>query len=120
MTTTVKKFASLHELLDALYAGGYISAEMMSEKRACFKDGASYEWTDFIVPTSSEEHFWKEMAKVVWNKPTAQNIADLRNSKGWWLNRLTWNGTRYSYDAGQDYPYEIRKIQNLVKKQNKS
>lgn len=120
MNTTARKFSSLQELLDALYCYHIITAEMMSEKRACIKDGDSYEHCDFEVPVASEEHFWKEMSKVLWSKPTAKNIEDLRNSNGWWLNRLSWNGERYSYDAGQDYPYEIRKIQNLVKKHKKS
>lgn len=119
MTDTVKKFSTLQELLEALFHDT-LSAENMSEKRAAFKKGDLYEHCDFEIPASSEDHFWKETAKLIWSKPTAKNIADLRTSKGWWLKRLTWNGERYDYCAGQDMPYEIRKIQNLVKKQSKS
>lgn len=118
MDTTVKKFSSLQEMLEALFNDS-ISAEMMSEKRAAFKKGDLYEHCDFELPDVSEDHFWNEVAKIVWKKPTAQNVSDLRNSKGWWLRRLTWNGERYDYIAGQDMPYEIRKIQNMVKKQRK-
>lgn len=116
MNTTVKKFSSLQELLDALYSGDYISAEMISEKRACFKDGASYTHSDFEIPASSEDYFWKEIAKKIWRNPSEKNIADLRNSHGWWLKRLSWNGERFEYIAGQDYPHEIKMIQNLVKR----
>lgn len=118
MTTSVKKFSCLEDLLEAL-SNDSISAEMMSEKMAAFNDGKLCEYSDFELPSSSEDHFWKELAKIIWNKPSEQNISDLRNSNGWWLKRLTWNGDRYEYTAGQDYPYEIRMIQKLVKKQRK-
>lgn len=118
MTTSVKKFSHLQQLLDALFHD-CISAEVISEKRACFKEGAQYDFYDFEIPEASEFHFWKEMAKCIWNKPTPANIEALRNSKGWWLKRLTWNGIRFEYTAGQDHPYEIKKIQQLVMKQSK-
>ena len=72
------------------------------------------------IPEASEQHFWKEIAKVIWSKPTEANINDLKSSKGWWLRRLTWNGERFEYVAGQDYPYEIRQIRKFVKAQSRS
>ncbi len=119
MCKTIKKFSSLQEMLDALYGYDCITAQMISEKRACFKDDESYNHYDFELPEASVDHFWKELAKKIWNKPSEQNITDLRNSEGWWLKRLSWNGERYEYTAGQDHPYEIRMIQKLVKKHRK-
>ncbi len=119
MNTIVKKFSNLEELREALFFN-YLTAEMMSEKRACFKEGNSYNHYDFEVPAASEDYFWKELAKKVWRKPSEQNISDLRNSQGWWLKLLSFDGERFEYTAGQDHPYEIRKIQNLVKKHKKS
>lgn len=119
MENKIKRFSTLQELLDALFYDS-ISAEMISEKRACFKDGNQYDHYDFEIPEASELHFWKEIAKCIWNKPSEANINALRASKGWWLKRLTWNGIRFEYTAGQDQPYEIRKIQKLVMKQSRS
>lgn len=119
MENETRKFSTLQELLDALYHDT-VSAEIISEKRACFKDGASYECCNFEIPEASEQHFWKEIAKVIWSKPTESNINDLKSSKGWWLRRLTWNGERFEYVAGQDYPYEIRQIRKFVKAQSRS
>lgn len=119
MESKTKRFSTLQELLDAVFHDT-ISAEMISEKRASFNDGKLYEWCDFEIPEASEFLFWKEMAKIIWNKPSAANIEALRTSKGWWLKRLTWNGDRFEYTAGQDYPYEIRKIQRQVMKQSRS
>lgn len=119
MEKETKIFSTLQELLDALFHDT-VSAEVMSEKRACFKDGDLYDFYDFEIPEASESHFWNEIAKRIWNKPTEANINALRNSKGWWLRRLTWNGERYEYTAGQDYPYEIRQIRKLVKAQSRS
>lgn len=117
METKVKSFSTLQELLDALFHDT-VSAEMISEKRACFKDGEHYNHYDFVIPDTSEAHFWKGVAKCIWSKPSDANIAALKESKGWWLKRLTWNGVRFEYTAGQDYPYEIRKIQKLVMMKN--
>lgn len=118
MENETRKFSTLQELLDALYHDT-VSAEIISEKRACFKDGASYECCNFEIPEASEQHFWKEIAKVIWSKLTEANINDLKSSKGWWLRRLTWNGERFEYVAGQDYPYEIRQISKFVKAQGR-
>ena len=119
MENETRKFSTLQELLDALYYDT-VSAEIISEKRACIKDGASYECCNFEIPEASEQHFWKEIAKVIWSKPTEANINDLKSSKGWWLRRLTWNGERFEYVAGQDYPYEIRQIRKFVMAQSRS
>lgn len=119
MENETRKFSTLQELLEALYYDT-VSAEIISEKRACFKDGASYSYGNYEIPEVSEQHFWKEMAKVIWNKPTEANLKALKESKGWWLRRLTWNGERFEYVAGQDYPYEIRKIRKLVMAQSRS
>lgn len=119
MENETKRFSTLQELLDALFHDT-VSAEMISEKRACFKEGSQYNHCDFEIPEASEFHFWKEVAKCVWSKPTTENVNALRDSKGWWLKRLTWNGIRFEYTAGQDHPYEIRKIQKLVMKQSRS
>lgn len=119
MENETRKFSTLQELLDALYYDT-VSAEIISEKRACFKDGTSYECCNFEIPEASEQHFWKEIAKVIWSKPIEANINDLKSSKGWWLRRLTWNGERFEYVAGQDYPYEIRQIRKFVKAQSRS
>lgn len=119
MENETRKFSTLKELLDALYYDT-VSAEIISEKRACFKDGTSYECCNFEIPEASEQHFWKEIAKVIWSKPTEANINDLKSSKGWWLRCLTWNGERFEYVAGQDYPYEIRQIRKFVKAQSRS
>lgn len=118
MENETRKFSTLKELLDALYHDT-VSAEIISEKRACFKDGASYEFCNFEIPEASEQHFWKEIANVLWNKPTEANINALKESKGWWLQLLTWNGERFEYVAGQDYPYEIRQIRKFVKAQGR-
>lgn len=119
MENETRKFSTLQELLDALYYDT-VSAEIISEKRACLKDGTSYECCNFEIPEASEQHFWKEIAKVIWSKPTEANINDLKSSKGWWLRRLTWNGERFEYVAGQDYPYEIRQIRKFVKAQSRT
>lgn len=119
MENETRKFSTLQELLDALYHDT-VSAEIISEKRACFKDGASYDINDYEIPEASEQHFWKEIAKVIWTKPTEANINALKSSKGWWLRRLTWNGERFEYVAGQDYPYEIRQIRKFVMAQSRS
>lgn len=118
MEHETSKFSTLQELLEALYFDT-VSAEIISEKRACFKDGSSYDYGNYEIPEVSEQHFWKEIAKVIWNKPTEANINALKSSKGWWLRRLTWNGERFEYVAGQDYPYEIRKIRKLVMEQSR-
>lgn len=77
MENETRKFSTLQELLDALYYDT-VSAEIISEKRACFKDGTSYECCNFEIPEVSEQHFWNEIAKVIWSKPTEANINDLK------------------------------------------
>lgn len=80
MENETRKFSTLQELLDALYYDT-VSAEIISEKRACIKDGASYECCNYEIPEASEQHFWKEIAKVIWSKPTEANINALKHPK---------------------------------------
>ncbi len=106
-------FNSLRELLDALFYS-VIDAETMSTKRGCFKlpDGLYFE-----ISEDAEDEFWKGAASIIWANPTEANILNLRRSSGWWMRRIIWNGSRYEYIAGQDYPNEIRAIKSLVRKQ---
>lgn len=89
-----------------------ITADNMSEKRAKFKDGWFY---NFKISDEAEHEFWSGLANVVWKNPKSWQIERLKYVKTWMLQRLTWH-PRYgfSYIAGQDYPYEIRAIQNCV------
>ena len=111
-------FKSLQELLDALFYS-VIDAETMSAKRGCFKSSDGYDHFDFEISEDAEDEFWKGAATTVWSNPTPANILNLRNSSGWWMRRITWNGSQYEYTAGQDHPHEIRKIQSKVRKQRK-
>lgn len=91
----------------------HLTAEGMANKRAYFKDGW---WYDFKISQEAEDEFWNGMAHVVWRRPSERQIRNLRYAKSWMLQRLMFSDGRYSYCAGQDYPAEIRTIQNYVNK----
>lgn len=110
-------FNSLLELLDALFYS-VIDAETMSTKRGCFKSPNGYDHLNFDISEDAEDEFWKGAASTVLANPTPANILNLRRSSGWWMRRITWNGSLYEYTAGQDYPHEIRRIKLLVRKQS--
>lgn len=92
---------------------GVLTGEEMVNGRATFVDGWHY---NFKVTEEVEDEFWEKMAHVIWRRPSASQIRRLRYVKNWMLKRMHYSHTGFSYCAGQDYPYEIRAIQNCVNK----
>lgn len=93
---------------------GVLTAENMANKRAAFTDSRYY---DFKVTEEVEDEFWDGVAHVVWKHPSEHQICRLKDAKSWMLNRLHFESDgRFTYCAGQDYPGEIRMIQNYVNK----
>lgn len=88
-----------------------LTAKQMAEKHARFADAWHY---DFKVSEELENEFWKGIAEVVWKRPSARQINLLKYAKSWMLDRLYYSNGYYRYCAGQDYPSEIRSIQNCV------
>lgn len=79
-------------------------------------------WTDggindmfwFEFPEDVLHEFYSGCAKVVWRNPKDWQIQRLRHYNAGIMRRLWFNGERYEYCAGQDYPGEIRFIQNKI------
>lgn len=88
----------------------YIDVELMRKKKAYFP--RTREYHKFILSEAAEDEFWLGIAKVVWSRNAKANMYNLRDCRYFGLmRRLWWNGNRYEYCAGQDYPSEIRTIQ---------
>lgn len=68
----------------------------------------------FSLPVEVVEAFWEGLAKVVWRHPSERQIRLIRYYTDGIMRRLWWNGRYYEYCAGQDYPGEIRFIQNKI------
>lgn len=109
-STTYKTLEGLRKQIQ----WGVLTGEHMSNKRATFTDGRAY---NFKVTDEIEDEFWEKMAHVIWRRPSERQIARLPYAKSWMLQRMHYdhNGM-FSYCAGQDYPGEIRTIQNYVNK----
>ncbi len=105
--TTYKTLKGLMKATDTKV----ITAEMMASKHTRFADGWFY---NFKITEELENEFWTECAKVVWKRPTERQINLLKYAKSWMLQRLMYDNGRYSYCAGQDYPGELRSIQNYI------
>lgn len=91
-----------------------ITGEQMANMRAHFNDGWHYK---FKVTERVENEFWNGIAHVIWRKPSERQIRLLRYAETWMLRRMLYTSSnRFQYCAGQDYPYEIRSIQNYVNK----
>ena len=76
-------------------------------------------WINFTLDEDVKENFYRGIAGVLWSRVTDERIGFVRYADyKYILNRLTYNGQykRYEYCAGQDYPGEIRFIQNLLRK----
>jgi hypothetical protein len=76
-------------------------------------------WINFTLDEDVKEDFYRGIAGVLWSRVTDERIEFVRYSDyKYILNRLAYNGQykRYEYSAGQDYPGEIRFIQNLLRK----
>lgn len=115
MTNRTRRYKTLEGLRKQLRSG-FITAEEMREKRACFKD---YSYHNFSISAEAEDEFWQGIAKVVWNRPSSHNVNSLRDLKIGLMSRLMYDGGKYreySYCAGQDYPGEIRTIQYYARK----
>lgn len=88
------------------------SARQMARGEAWFP--AEGRTCAFSLPSDVVETFWEGLAKVVWRKPSERQIIRIRYYNAGIMDRLWFNGSRYEYCAGQDYPGEIRFIQNQI------
>lgn len=68
----------------------------------------------FELPDEVKRGFYEGIAKVIWTRPKAWQISRLADITFGLTERLWWNGNRFEYCAGQDYPSEIRFIQHKV------
>lgn len=68
----------------------------------------------FELPDEIKQAFYEGIAKVIWTRPKTWQISRLANITFGLTERLWWNGKRFEYCAGQDYPGEIRFIQHQV------
>lgn len=91
----------------------YLSATEIAIKRVRLKD----RWYHaFSISPEAEDEFWSGIAKVVWKNPSEANIDSLRHrGKGWYMDRLIYNGDYYRYIGGQDYEGEIKYIQRQLR-----
>lgn len=93
-----------------------INLNQMREGRICHK---TLGWINFTLDEGVKENFYRGIAGVLWSRVTDERIDFVRYADyKYILNRLVYNGEykRYEYGAGQDYPSEIRFIQNLLRK----
>lgn len=70
-----------------------------------------------------EQWVYEQFAKVVWSNPDLElrvgqlrRMENMRILRGLSIDRHGKNGYRFTYGAGQDYPSEIRFIQNQANK----
>lgn len=90
-----------------------LTAENMADKRATFADSRHY---CFKVTQEIDDAFWNGIAHVIWKRPSQSQIEKLRYAKCWMLRRMMYSKYGFQYCAGQDYPSEIRSIQNYINK----
>lgn len=94
-------------------AQGQISMNTIIAKRMYHK--GTKKWENFEI----EEDVFKEIAKAIYNKPKSHHVEAMRrcNECGW-FGRVFYHRSlkRWEYCAGQDYVYEIRVIQHLIRK----
>lgn len=90
-----------------------LTGENMADKRATFSNGWHY---NFKVTQELEDAFWNGVAHVIWKRPSQNQIEKLRYAKSWMLRRMMYSKYGFEYCAGQDYPSEIRSIQNYINK----
>ena len=71
----------------------------------------------FTLDDSAKLEFIEGIAGVIWSKVTDDRLSQVANAGSYGIfNKLWYNGKRYEYCAGQDYPGEIRTIQHLMRK----
>lgn len=68
----------------------------------------------FELPEEVKRAFYEGIAKVIWARPKDWQISRLAYATFGLTDRLWWNGNRFEYCAGQDYPSEIRFIQHQI------
>lgn len=68
----------------------------------------------FELPEEVKRAFYEGIAKVIWARPKDWQISRLAYATFGLTDRLWWNGNRFEYCAGQDYPSEIRFIQREI------
>lgn len=76
-------------------------------------------WIDFTLDDDVRDNFYRGIAEVVWSRVTDERLELVKYADyKYILNRLTYNRVykRFGYCAGQDYPGEIRFIQNFLRK----
>ena len=106
-----KKYKTLKGLMKATNHRTW-SARDMARGEAWFP--SENKTCAFELPSEVVDAFWEGLAKVVWKHPTARQIRMIRYYQAGIMDRLWWNGRYYEYCAGQDYPGEIRFIQNKI------
>ena len=70
----------------------------------------------FSLSDEAQAEFYTGCAGVIWKKPKDWQVSRLQCYNAGIMGRLWFNGKRYEYCAGQDYPGEIRFIQNQIRK----
>ena len=81
--------------------------------RQCFNP--RHGWIKFKLSKEAENEYIRGITGVIWAKVTDERMYRVRNAKSMGILRRLWfNGKRYEYCAGQDYPAEIRFIQKHI------
>lgn len=70
----------------------------------------------FELPDEVMDEFYRGCCQVIYRHPKEWQIRQISYVNAGIFRRLWWNGRRYEYCAGQDYPSEIRCIQGLIRK----
>lgn len=114
---TTKHYKTLNGLLKAI-GTNYIDVHTFSRGYAYFR--STYQSHKFVLSDEANDEYWSGIAHVIWRKPSDAQISNLervarRNYMGL-FERLWYDGRRFVYCAGQDYPSEIRCIQNFINK----
>lgn len=106
-----KRYKTLKGLMKALNTH-QLSVLDMNRGQAWFP--SEEKTCKFELPEDVLHEFYSGCAKVVWRNPKDWQIQRLRHYNAGIMRRLWFNGERYEYCAGQDYPGEIRFIQNKI------
>lgn len=94
-------------------AQGQISMNTIIAKRMYHK--GTKKWENFEI----EEDVFKEIAKCIYSNPQSHHVEAMRRcNECRCFERVFYHRglKRWAYCAGQDYGYEIRCIQNLIRK----
>lgn len=106
-----KRYKTLKGLMKALNTS-QLSVLDMNRGQAWFR--SEEKTCKFELPEKVREEFYMGCAKVVWRNPKDWQAQRLQHYNAGIMGRLWFNGKRYEYCAGQDYPGEIRFIQNKI------